>query len=201
MPAGSKNVKKVSETNFPTIKQYIVDNGVEPAQTEFGYSSRTIRLIKNSEDYTVFRAKRQARQAKSRVSEPGPQQSRVRTTDSSQFEIPNQELKSVVPPQSVTTPAIKKPGHGRAGQSNPVAPAQPYQPGTFVTREKHDQDLRNQAAATNRALAEVGKLGKELHAITKEDAAYREADILLADKAKKPWWQRLTDGIREGFRS
>lgn len=197
MPQGSRNVKKVSETNFPTIKQYIADKGVDAAQFEYGYSARTIRLIKNSADYTVFRTKRRATQAKSRAPKPQPP---VKTPDN-QFKVPKQTIESVVPTQSVTAPVLKKPGHGRTSQPNAVAPVRQYQPGTFVTQEKHDRDLRNQAAMTNRALAEVGKLGKEVKAITKEEAAYQEADILLADKAKKSRWQRFVQGIREGFRS
>lgn len=197
MPQGSRNVKKVSETNFPTIKQYIADKGVDAAQTEFGYSARTIRLIKNSADYTVFRTKRRATQAKSRAPKP---QAPVKTPDN-QFKVPKQAIESVVPTQSVTAPVLKKPGHGRTSQPNAVTPVRQYQPDTFVTQEKHDRDLRNQAAMTNRALAEVGKLGKEVKAITKEEAAYQEADILLADKAKKSRWQRFVQGIREGFRS
>lgn len=195
MPQGSRNVKKVSETNFPTIKQYIEDKGVDAAQAEFGYSPRTIRQIKNSKDYLTFRTKRQALQAKSRAPKPP-----VKTQDN-QFKVPKQAIESVVPSQSVTGPVLKKPGHGRTSQPNAVTPVRQYQPGTFVTQEKHDRDLRNQAAMTNRALAEVGKLGKEVKAITKEEAAYQEADILLADKAKKSRWQRFVQGIREGFRS
>lgn len=202
MPQGSRNVKKVSETNFPTIKQYIADKGVDAAQTEFGYSARTIRLIKNSADYTVFRTKRRATQAKTRAPKPETSKEYLGAYQAdNQFKVPKQAVESVVPTQSVTAPVLKKPGHGRTSQPDAVKPVRQYQPGTFVTQEKHDRDLRNQAAMTNRALAEVGKLGKEVKAITKEEAAYQEADILLADKAKKSRWQRFVQGIREGFRS
>lgn len=197
MPQGSKNVEKVNETNFPKIKHYIADNGEVQAQTKYGYSLRTIRSIKNATDYTTWRSKRRAAQAKSRAPKP---QTPVKTPDN-QFKVPKQAVETVVPSQSVTAPVLKKPGHGRTSQPSAVAPVRQYQPGTFVTQEKHDRDLRNQAAMTNRALAEVGKLGKEVKAITKEEAAYQEADILLADKAKKSRWQRFVQGIREGFRS
>lgn len=196
MPQGSRNVKKVSETNFPKIKQYIEDKGVDAAQTEFGYSPRTIRQIKNSKDYLTFRTKRQALQAKTRAPKP---EAPAKTPDN-QFKVPKQAIESVVPTQSVTVP-IKKPGHRRVGQPNTVTHHQGAQAPAFVTREKYERDMNNQAAMTNRALAEVGKLGKEVKAITKEEAAYQEADILLADKAKKSRWQRFVQGIREGFRS
>lgn len=197
MPQGSKNVEKVNETNFPKIKHYIADNGEVQAQTKYGYSLRTIRSIKNATDYTTWRSKRRAAQAKSRAPKP---QTPVKTPDN-QFKVPKQAIESVVPTQSVTAPVLKKPGHGRTSQPNALTHHQGAQSPIFVTREKYERDMNNQAAMTNRALAEVGKLSKEVKGITKEEAAYQEADILLADKAKKSRWQRFVQGIREGFRS
>lgn len=190
MPQG---IKKINETSFVQIKKYIDAKGVKAAEEKYGYSPATIRSIKTAADYTSWRTKRRAQQSNRRA--PGTPIQPVETP---------QAIRPVAETQSVTAPEIKKPGHGRATPQKSV----PHRPATqqgrdqfFVTREQYDRDQRNQAQLTNRALEQVGKLGKEVQGLTKEDAAYRQADILLADKAKKSRWQRFVDGIREGFRS
>ncbi|EON33782.1 hypothetical protein GTC6_05427 [Gordonia terrae C-6] len=188
MPQG---IKKINETSFAQIKKYIETNGAKAAEEKYGYSAATIRSLKSAADYTSWRTKRRAQQSKRRS--PGTPVQPVEKT---------QAIQPVAQTQSVTSPEIKKPGHGRPTPQRPQQPARLERHDQFfVTREQHDRDLRNQAQLTNRALEQVGKLGKEVRGLTKEDAAYRQADILLADKAKKSRWQRFVDGIREGFRS
>ena len=183
MPQGTRNVKKVSETTFPKIKSYVAKHGVEAAQAEFGYSARTLRSIANAADYNSWRDKRRQvdfkRKAKATAQTP-----------KAPAPVEPQAIQSVTPSQSVTTPPIKKPGHARDFTLPKKTP-----PTEYVTKEQHDRDMRNQAALSNRALEQIAKVVKEVEYLTKEDTAYKQADIVILDKASKSRWTKFREWL------
>lgn len=187
MPQGTKNVKKVSETNFPQIKAYTAKYGVEKAQEKYGYSTTTLRSIAKADDYPTWRGTRKAKQSR--------RTPKAEATASAAAVEP-QAIQSVVPSQSVTTPEIKKPGHGREFTIPKTTP-----PAQYVTREEFDRVTGNLSQQINGLKSQLGNIGRDVQSLVKEDAAFTGAEILLADKARKSRWQRIRDGLREGFRS
>lgn len=184
MPQGSLNVKKVSETNFPQIKAYTTKCGVEKAQEKYGYSARTLSSIAKADNYTTWRGTRKAKQPK-RIP-------KVETTPPV-APVKPQAIQPVAPSQSVTTPQIKKPGHARDFTMPKKTP-----PAEYVTREEFDRVTGNQAQLINRAIGQIGNLGKEVEYLTKEDTAYKQADIAIADKASKSRWTRVREWFSRG---
>ncbi|WP_167677343.1 hypothetical protein [Rhodococcus sp. B10] len=179
-------MKKVSETNFPQIKAYTTKYGVEKAQEKFGYSARTLRSIAKADNYPTWRGTRKAKQPK--------RAPKVETTPPA-APVKPQAIQPVAPNQSVTTPQIKKPGHGR---SVPQA-----QQAAVVSTEKYERDTNRLYKENQLLREEKAKLIEKVTALEKEVRAAEtfdevERDILANDRARKSRLRCFVDGFRRG---
>lgn len=177
----AQGVKRINQAIFADIKQHITQHGVESAAQKWpGYNRRTLMSIEKQTDYKTWRDKRRATQKAAPANKPVAKP---------------QAMQSVAPPQSVTT-APKKPGHGRSVHRVKTTVRQ----SDDVTREEFDRVTNNMLAQMNTLKVRCENLRTDVDALLKEDAAYREAEILLRDKATNSVWARIKRAVKRGRR-
>ncbi|GAA1053944.1 hypothetical protein [Dietzia natronolimnaea] len=178
----AQGVKKINEARFAEIKQHIIKHGIESATAKWpGYNRRTFASISKQPDYKTWRDKRRTKAQKS-----APAAKAVAAP---------QALESVAPPQSVTTPP-KKPGHGRTVHRVVTR----LGTNDDVTREEFDRVTGNMASQMNTLKLRCENLRRDVDILLKEDAAYREAEILLRDKSVNSPWERVKRAVKRGRR-
>lgn len=169
-----ERVQKIDEKKYAELKRQVAKEGATAMAQRTGYSPRTLSAIKNSTNYDDWRTKRRETAARSRK----------RATASQSASVKPSNAQSVAPTQSVTAQPVKKPGHNQRPSGGETA---------FVTREQHDRELRNHTQLINRLLNLIETIERRLTSLEREDAAYKQADILIKDKQSKSFWQRFKD--------
>ncbi|MBB0995725.1 hypothetical protein G6024_01130 [Dietzia maris] len=177
----AQGVKRINEAIFVQIKQHIKKQGIESAAAKWpGYNRRTFVTIDKQADYKTWREKRRATQKAAPATQPVAKP---------------QAMQSVTPPQSVTT-APKKPGHGR--QVHRVSAR--VEPSDDVTREEFDRVTGNLASQLTMLSRRHDRTREDVDSLLKEDVAFREAEILMRDKAANSVWERVKRAVRRGRR-
>ena len=178
-------IKRINAELFAEIKTYVETHGISAASKKYsGYNSRTLASINRQPNYELWREKRRGRQSQTR---------RTPATAATPA------ISAVVPSQTVTE--IKKPGHGNAAPQRSVSRRPVTVPPQYVTREEFDRVVGNLSQSLNGVKSQLGNIGRDVQSLVKEDAAFAEVDIMLRDRQRLSRWQRLKQGLREGFRS
>ncbi|NDZ93300.1 hypothetical protein G3I13_01815 [Streptomyces sp. SID6673] len=189
MPQGIKKIN--SAARFNALKKRIAKEGVTAVHNDTGYSLRTVKSINAQPDFETWRAKRDAQQAKRKHKPARPSVEPVAKA---------QAIQPVAPNQSVTTPDIKKPGHGRATPQRSVSHRPAPSQTDYVTREKYETDT-NRLYKENRALhADKANLVAANKELRKSLRAYETIDeveeILDTDRRRasaSSWWTRMKE--------
>lgn len=191
--------KEIRSTHSTNLKRENGDDkkALQRTADEFGYTVASVKRVTKAKDFTSWDLARKPRKPSTPPAAPvKPQAIQPVAPSQSVTKRRGDKLETIAPMQ------IKKPGHAAWAAAQQSASHRPVvqrgQDQIFVTREQHDRDMRNHAQLINRVNEQLVKIGKEVAYLTREDTAYKQAEIAIVDRASKSRLTKFREWLSRG---